>query len=154
MSPPARRKLPPDAPERAQKLAALDLPFGSIAAALGVHRATHHRWCTEPGPEGPERDLCNAIEEGRQQGEAALVERLHKLAADGDARSAQWLLAHSPDWRESWSDAAAERRAVPASQARTLAAIDSVGLNPEQCYRLLLALAAAGEAPLPADPAG
>ena len=152
MSPTAPRKLAPDASERARKLAALGLPLASIAAALGVHRATLHRWRTEAGPEGPERDLCDAIEEGRQQGEAALVERLHKLAKGGDARSAQWLLTHAPDWRENWSDAAAERRAVAASQARTLAAIDSVGLNPEQRYRLLLALAAAGEAPLPADP--
>jgi len=147
-----RRKLAPDAPARAQELAALGLPLASIAAALGVPRATLHRWCTEAGPEGLERDLSDAIRGGRQQGEAALVRALHKAATAGDARTAQWLLTHSPDWREGWSDAAAERRAVVASQARTVAVIEGAPeLSPEQRRLLFHRLAAAGEHPDPAS---
>ena len=138
MSQTARRKLPPDAPERARKLAALGLPLASIAAALGVHRCTLTEWRqTEP-------DLADAIQEGRQQGEAALVERLHKLAKGGDARSAQWLLTHSPDWRESWSDAAAERRAVQRTLTSVVVAIDAAGLTDDQRNRLLLTMQAQG----------
>lgn len=147
-----RRKLSPEAPARARELAALGLPLASIAAALGVHRATLHRWRTETGAEGLERDLCDAIERGRQEGEAALVRQLHKAAADGDARTAQWLLTHAPDWRQAWSDAAAERRAVEAYAARFLEVLmASPDLTADGRYRLLLALEAAGAAPLPAD---
>ncbi len=144
------RKLSPDAPARARELAALGLPLASIAAALGVHRATLHRWRTEAGSEGLERDLCDAIERGRLEGEAALVRQLHKAAADGDARTAQWLLCHAPDWRQAWSDAAAERRAVEASQARTVAVLEAAPeLTPETRRMIFMRLAAAGEHPDP-----
>jgi hypothetical protein len=148
----ARRKLQADAPERARELAALGLPLRSIAAALGVHRATLCRWRTEAGTDGPERDLCDAIDRGRMEGETALIQRLLQAAQEGDTRAAQWLLCHSPDWRQDWSDAAAERRAVDAHAARfcdvLLACPD---LTAETRHRLLLALAAAGAASLPTE---
>jgi hypothetical protein len=146
-----RRKLTPDAPARARKLAALGLPLNTIAAGLGVCPQTLHRWRTEAGESGLECDLWDAIQQGRMEGEAALIRSLTKAATKGDSRSATWLLTHAPDWRDTWSDAAAERRAVAASQARTVAVIEAAPLTDDQRYRLLLALAAAGEAPLPED---
>ena len=140
---PRRRKLPADAADRARKLAALGMPLASIAAALGVHRCTLHEWRQS------EPDLADAIQGGWQEGEAALVERLHRCATEGDARSAQWLLTHSPAWRDHWSDAAAERRAVAASRARTVEAIEASTLTAEQRRELYLRLAAAGEHPEP-----
>lgn len=141
-----RRKLKTDAPARARELAALGLPLASIAAGIGVHRATLHRWRREAGPEGPERAVCDAIQDGYRQGEQALVEKLHKVAADGDTRSATWLLTHSPSWRESWSDAAAVRSAVQLSQKRMAEVIAVCPvLSNEQRQYLYLAMAAAGE---------
>lgn len=149
-----RRKLSADTAARARELAALGLPLASIAAGLGIHRSTLFKWGTESPPDGPERAVINAIQEGRQQGEAALIDRLHRAAKGGDAKSAQWLLTHSPSWRQAWSDAAAERRAVLASQSRLTAVIaEARELSYEQKRMLFLRMAAAGESPLKAgDP--
>jgi len=152
---PERRKLAADTAARARELAALGLPLASIAAGLGIHRSTLYKWGTESPPDGPERDVINAIKEGRQQGEAALIDRLHRAAKGGDAKSAQWLLTHSPSWRQTWSDAAAERRAVLASQSKMAAVIaEAPELTNEQRRVLFLRMAAAGESPLKfGDPA-
>lgn len=139
-----RRKLSPDAPARARELAAMGLPLGAIAEALGVHRATLHRWRSDAATQGLERDLCDAIQEGFQQGEQALVERLHRTAADGDTRAAQWLLTHSPRWRHRWSDAAAARRAVADTLREVVAVLTASDLPPDQIDRLLLAMQARG----------
>lgn len=136
------RKLTPEAPAIARELAASGLPVASIAAALGVHRATLHRWCTEP--EGLGRDLGDAIQQGRQAGELALVQRLRRAAGDGDTRAATWLLTHAPGWRETWSDAAAERRTERRTMALAVEAIAGVGLPPDQERAVLLALQAKG----------
>ncbi len=144
MSPRTRRKLLAEGPARARELAALGLPLTSIAAALGMGRSTLHRWRTEAGPDGPERELWDAIHEGRRQGEATLVARLHKAAAEGDTRAATWLLTHAPHWRESWSDAAAERRSERRILAEVVEAIAAAGLPSDQQTRLLLTMQASG----------
>jgi hypothetical protein len=69
------------------------------------------------------------------------VDRL--LQADDPATN-RWLLTHGP-WRESWSDAAAERRAVAACLATVTASIAAAALPPEMERRLLLHLVAAGQ---------
>lgn len=139
-----RRKLSPEAPARARELAALGLPLGAIAEALGIHRSTLHRWRTEAAAEGLERDLSDAIHDGHQQGETALVQRLHRAAAEGDTRAAQWLLTHAPAWRDRWSDAAATRRAVADTLREVVGVLMGSDLPPEQIERLLLALQARG----------
>jgi transposase-like protein len=139
-----RRKLSPDAPARARELAAMGLPLGAIAEALGIHRSTLHRWRSEAASEGLERDLSDAIHDGHLEGEAALLERLHRAAAGGDTRAAQWLLTHAPAWRDRWSDAAATRRAVADTLREVVAVLTASDLPPDQIDRLLLAMQARG----------
>lgn len=139
-----RRKLSSDAPARARELAAMGMPLGAIAEALGIHRSTLHRWRTEAAAEGLERDLSDAIHDGHQEGEAALLERLHRAAADGDTRAAQWLLTHAPAWRDRWSDAAATRRAVADTLREVVAVLMASDLPAEQIDRLLLLMQARG----------
>jgi hypothetical protein len=62
----------------------------------------------------------------------------------GDGRDAAWLLSHSPFFREQWSDAAAERRAVQRTLTGVVAAIDAAGLSDDQRTRLLLTMQAQG----------
>lgn len=140
-----RRKLTPELIPRARELAALGLPLVAIAEACGVHRATIHRWRTEAGPEGLERDLCNAIHEGHRQGEEALVQSLFAAADRGDTRAAQWLLTHARAWRNNWSDAAALRRELNALLKEVVEAIRACdALTPDQRHRLFLTMQARG----------
>lgn len=148
----SRRKLSPDAPARARELAALGLPLATIAAALGVHRATLHRWRTEPSDDPLVRALCDAIHAGQQAGAVALVQRLMQSAQDGDAKAAQWLLTHAPAWRDEWSDASAVRREVQAVLGTVCRVIQNSDLTLEQQDRLALQLQAAGLGRLPGDP--
>ena len=138
-----RRKLSADLIPRARELAALGLPLALIADALGVHRGTLHRWRTEAGPEGLERDLCDAIEEGQREGVLRLLGQLREAAAS-DWRAAAWLLTHSPATREHFSDAGYERRAVREACAVMVKAITATGLKPDDQMRLLLQLQAHG----------
>lgn len=141
-----RRKLIPELIPKARELAALGLPLASIAAALGIHRCTLTEWRAE------EPDLAAAIDAGRQEGEAALVQNLLQAARQGDTRAATWLLTHSPAWRDGWSDAAAVRREVERTMAQVVAAIEGCSaLTVEHRRALFLALAARGVGDLP-DP--
>ena len=146
-----RRKLSADLIPRARQLAELGMPLGAIAEAAGVHRATLHRWRSEAAAAGLERDLCDAIEGGHQAGETALVERLHAAAAQGDTRTACWLLTHCQAWRDRWSDSAAERRALAAQLQAVVGVIVAADLTPEQRERLLLQMQAAGVGACEAD---
>ena len=139
-----RRKLTADLIPRARKLAALGLPLAAVAEGCGISRQTLHRWRTEAAAEGLERDLSDAIEEGHRDGELALLRRLHRAAADGDTKAAQWLLTHAPRWRETWSDAAAERRTERRTMATVLQALAAADLPAETETRVLLQLQAHG----------
>jgi hypothetical protein len=144
MAPQPRRKLSPALIPRARKLAAMGLPLAAIAEGCGISRQTLHRWRTEAAVEGLERDLCDAIQEGHVAGELALLRRLHRAAADGDTKAAIWLLTHSPQWRETWSDAAAERRTERRTMALVLQALAAADLPAETETALLLQLQAHG----------
>lgn len=139
-----RRKLSPALIPRARKLAALGLPLAAVAEGCGISRQTLHRWRTEAAADGLERDLSDAIEEGHVAGELALLRRLHRAAADGDTKAAQWLLTHAPRWRETWSDAAAERRTERRTMALVLQALAAADLPAETETRVLLQLQAHG----------
>ena len=149
-----RRKLTADLIPRARKLAALGLPLAAVAEGCGISRQTLHRWRTEAAAEGLERDLCDAIEEGHRDGELALLRRLHRAAADGDTKAAQWLLTHAPRWRETWSDAAADRRTERRTVALVVQAIAAADLPAEIETRLLLQLQAHGLGAIAADGEG
>ena len=145
MSSQPRRKLSPDAPVRARELAALGLPLASIAAGLGVSRQTLNEWRQQ------EPAIADAIQEGFQAGEVALVERLHAAAAQGDTRTACWLLCHSEQWRARWSDSAAERRALAVQLQAVVGVIVAADLEVAARDRLLLQLQAAGLGACEAD---
>ena len=70
--------------------------------------------------------------------------RLADKVATGEPKDAAWMLTHSPFFRDEWSDAAAERRAVQRTLTGVVAAIDAAGLADEQRTRLLLTLQAQG----------
>lgn len=139
-----RRKLSPALIRRVRELAALGLPLAAIAEGCGVARQTLHRWRTDAAADGLERDLCDAIREGHLKAELALLKRLHRAAADGNTKAAIWLLTHSPQWRETWSDAAAERRTERKTMATVLQAIAATDLPRETETTLLLQLQAHG----------
>ena len=139
-----RRKLEDWMPARAGELAALGLPVISIAAALGIHRQTLREWIQAGSSDTAtelEASLTACIRAGRAEGERALVQR---LINSQDTKGATWLLSHAPGWRETWSDAAAERRAVAAERGRMLQALEAAGLPAEIERRILLHLQAAG----------
>lgn len=138
-----RRKLTADLIPRAREMAAPGRTLALIADALSVHRGTLHRWRTEAGSEGLERDLCDAIEEGQREGVLRLLGQLREAAAS-DWRAAAWLLTHSPATREHFSDAGYERRAERQTLAVVIKAITAAGLTPDDQMRLLLQLEAHG----------
>lgn len=82
-----------------------------------------------------------AIQEGQHQAEIKAIER---ITESKDPRDAQWWLTHHPTTRDTWSDAAAERRAVTAAMQPVIKAIQT--LPPEQQQSLILAIRAEGGA--------
>lgn len=147
-----RRKLTPQLVARARSLAAAGLPLVQVAEALGIHRATLHRWRTEAGPAGLERDLCDALQGAQTEAVVALLERIR---ADPDTRAARWLLTHAPAWRETWSDAGHTRRKVSEALSAVVAVIlRAPELDDQQRHGLLLQLQAAGIAGESWQPSG
>jgi hypothetical protein len=75
-----------------------------------------------------------------------------RRAAATDWRAAAWWLAHHPSTRDQFGDVEAVNRAVVARTSRILDVLMVFPeLTPEGRYRLMLALAAAGAAPLPEE---
>ena len=137
------RKLSRDLIARAADLARKGLRPASIAAGCGCSHAALRTWLisARSGDGTPlEIELLTALQEAQAAAEVALVDRL--LQADDPATN-RWLLTHGP-WRESWSDAAAERRAVAACLASVINAIAAAKLPLEEERRVLLHLQAAG----------
>jgi len=93
--------------------------------------------------EGTGSELDNAflaaIQEGRHKAE---IRAIGIITGSEDPRDAQWWLTHNPTTRETWSDAAAERRAVAAAMAPISRALAT--LPPEQRLSLTLAIEAEG----------
>ena len=143
-----RRKLTAETIERAAELVKLGVPMVSVAQGIGVHRHTLRQWLTvgtEPGATGLEADLAAAIQHARVEGEAALLEKLHKMAGEGDSKAATWLLSHSPRWRDSWSEASHARREVQKVVGLFVAALEEEpSLRAEQRERIMLRVRAKG----------
>lgn len=141
-----------DVIRRAGELADVGLPSSAIAARLGIHLGTWNRWLKkgrDADDDSNEARLCAVINRSVSELTERYLNSLHGQAELGNVNAITWLLTHSPHTREHWSDAAAERRAVQRSQERTVAAIESSTLAPEQKQELLLRLAASGEHPDP-----
>ena len=133
------RKITPQSVAKAGELARLGLNIKQIAAGLGVAACTLSRWINDPA-DGLERGVRDAIQRGGDAGREALVRKL----ANGDERSATWLLSHSPRWRDDYSDAAHSRREVQRVLGQVVAVIEGAAITDEQRRDLLLRLAAAG----------
>jgi hypothetical protein len=128
---------------QARQLAALGLPLQSVAAGVGIARGTLHRWMRNP-TDDLERAMGDAIHAGRSEGQQKLVAALHQAAANGDVRAITWALSHSPQWRDHWSDAGADRKAVAQAMAKVVYALDAAPLTPDQRLAVLLQLQAQG----------
>jgi transposase-like protein len=133
---------------RAEELAAEGLPQSSIAAGLGVSHATFYKW-VDLAKTGAGDDthaaFLDAIQRGTLRGEQQLLGFIRAKAAEGESRDAQWLLTHSPRWRNTWSDAAATRRELQRTMTEVVAAIESApGLTDDQRRTVLLSISARG----------
>ena len=143
----ARRhyKLNDDVVAKMREYAASGAALEHIAPALGVSYAALKGWLGNARGDNPtalELDLLAAFNEGRAMGALTLVKHIHDAAANGDPRSAQWMLTHSPHYRKHYSDSAAERRAFRDGLELAAAAAADAGLTPEQERKLLLTLQA------------
>jgi hypothetical protein len=116
----------------------------TVATACKTPLRTVQSWLTQAkAGEGSElhQAFLRAIQEGQH---AAEIRALKTITGSLDPRDAQWWLTHNPSTRDTWSDAAAERRAVQRTLADVVQAIDATGLTDEQRTRLLLTMQAQG----------
>jgi hypothetical protein len=123
---------------------ARDCPtMAAIGRTLGVRRHTVSDWIRkgeEPDAPEPFASFAAAIHAAIAESEITLTRKLQ----EGDGRDAAWILTHSPFFRDEWSDAASERRAVQRAMAGVVTAIDGAGLTDDQRMRLLLGIQALG----------
>lgn len=120
----------------------------SAAEQLGINQDTWFTWREQP-KNAMERLFSESIKSAKAEAENRMVLMI-KRAQPKDWRSAAWVLTHSRDTRDNWSDAAATRRAVQESQRLM---IDSARrILPDDMYeRLLLTWAAEGACQLPGE---
>lgn len=116
--------------------------LATVARACGTSLTSVKRWI-QTAKEGLGSDLhadfWAAIQEGQHQAE---IRALGIITGSEEPRDAQWWLTHHPTTRNTWSDAAAERRAVNAALAPVAKAL--AALPPEQRQNLILAIQAEG----------
>ena len=137
------RKLNEHLIAKAARLARLGWSQRAMSEACGVSEDAFSMWLKNAQGDDPtdlEVGLFRAIQDAALDGEESLVAKI----TDGDTRDAQWLLTHSAQWRDRWSDAAAERRAVQKTLGTVVQVIQASGLNPDQQDQLLLRMQAAG----------
>lgn len=117
--------------------------YRGIARAIGVRPTTVSDWLRKGDEEDAPplfRRFSEVIHTALKDAEIDLTRKIK----DGDSRDAAWMLTHSPFFRDEWSDAAAERRAVQRAMAGVVTAIDGAGLTDDQRMRLLLGIQAQG----------
>jgi DNA-directed RNA polymerase specialized sigma24 family protein len=114
----------------------------TVASACGTPLRTVQSWLTQ-AKAGEGSDLhqafLRAIQEGHHEAE---IRALKIITGSQDPRDAQWWLTHNPTTRDTWSDAAAERRAVTAAMTPVMRALAS--FPPEQRKSMILAIEAEG----------
>lgn len=128
--------------ETARRISEIGGALTTIASACKVPLRTVQRW-VEVGKKGTGSDLHDAFWRAIQEGHAnAEIRAIERITESQDSRDAQWWLTHHPTTRDTWSDAAAERRAVAAAMAPVAKALAT--LPPEQRQALILAIKAEG----------
>lgn len=135
--------LTPELVARAKGVAAKGGAPQTIADACGVSLRTVVRWMQEGREEKSELaiDFWRAIQAGQHEAEIAAIGR---VLNSQDPRDAQWWLTHHPRTRETWSDAAADRRTERKTMATVLEAVAAVELPAELEQALLLQMQARG----------
>jgi len=144
---PARRhyKLNDAVIKKVRFLCEYGAPLEHIAPAVGVTYESIRQWLANakgPDPTDLEIALSVAINEGRAAGGLRLASKIAESADAGDTRDAQWLLTHSPAFRRHYSDNAAVTRAFSDGVQACVAAVQAVGLTPEQERAVLLQISA------------
>jgi len=137
-------KLTPKLIERASAAANAGGALPTIATACGVHIDTVTMWLRDArNGKGGELHMAflRAIQEGQHQAE---LRALSKITAFEDSRDAQWWLTHHPRTRDTWSDAAATRRAVEQVLTGVAKGLSESGLTPDQQQAAILAMRANG----------
>lgn len=116
----------------------------TVARACNASLSTMKAWM-QKADQGIGSDLENqflaAIQEGRHKAE---IRAIKIITGSLDPRDAQWWLTHNPTTRETWSDAAAERRTERRTVAALVEAIAAAGLTPDDEHRVLLLIQARG----------
>jgi hypothetical protein len=116
-------------------------PLEHIAAAVGVSYAAIRVWIGNAKKgQGTELEvaLLSAIDLGRATGGMRLANIIAKAADEGNTRDAQWMLTHSPAFRNHYSDNAAIVRARQEGIELAVQALAESELSPEQERDLLL----------------
>jgi AcrR family transcriptional regulator len=131
--------------EAVRHLAEYGAALEHIAAAVGVSYEAITLWLrnakgTDPTEE--EIQLLQALNEGRAAGAHKFINIITSCAQDGDSKSAQWMLTHSPSYRKHYSDNAAVTRARNEGIEAAVSAIAEANLTPEQERTVLLRIQA------------
>ena len=144
---PRRRhyKLNAEVIEKVRCLAEYGAALEHIAPAVGVSYGSLKAWIGNAkgnDPTNEELALLDALNEGRAKGAHKFINIITSCAQDGDSKSAQWMLTHSPAYRRQYSDNAAATRARTEGIEAAVSAIAEAGLNPEQERTILLRIQA------------
>lgn len=116
----------------------------SACREVGIARSSFQKWLSDAeGSDDPLLiQLSDAITRARASAES---EAVSKIRSSDDWRAASWWLTHHPATRETWSDAAAQRKAEDAVLAEVVRTIETeFATEPDTRHRLFTALAAAG----------
>lgn len=116
-----------------------------IAPAVGVSYASLKAWLSNAKGNAPtekELALLAAFQEGRAVGAHKYIKIITDCAQEGDSKSAQWMLTHSPAYRKNYSDNAAVTRARAEGIEAAVTAIAEANLTPEQERTILLRIQA------------
>jgi len=135
--------LTPELVASAGNIAAMGGAPQTIADACRVSLRTVMRWIQEGKEQKSELAISfwHAIQEGQHAAEIAAIQ---KVLESQDPRDAQWWLTHHPRTRETWSDAAADRRAERKTVATVLEAMAAAGLPADLEQALILQMQARG----------
>ena len=144
---PRRRhyKLNADVIEKVRVLAEYGAALEHIAPAVGVSYEALTLWVRNAKGNDPteeELSLLQALNEGRAKGAHKFINLITQSAENGDPKSAQWMLTHSPAYRRQYSDNAAVTRARTEGVEAAVSAISEAGLTPEQERTILLRIQA------------
>ena len=137
-------KLTPELVELAAAAAEAGGAWSTIAAACNVAEQTIRHWVSEARSgreDGLYQQFLAAINNGRHLAE---LKAIRKITAFEDSRDAQWWLCHHPSTRDTWSDAAATRRAVDQVLTGVAKGLSESGLTPDQQQAAILAMRANG----------